>query len=347
MKSQSALIGILLVLATSLFSLTNCASGSDSNTYYVNSLEGNDNNSGTSMKKTFKSLERVSQLKLNAGDKVLFARGMKYHGSLNWQGIKGEEDHPIFVGSYEPEEGTTSLGPVINASGYRNGILLEDCSHIHIKDLVITADGGGVPDGKVIKKDMRCGVLVTTSQAGTYENIHLESLTIKNVFFEERGFKRGQDEVRTANGTQNYGWGIRVINSRDDAEIAGVTIENCQIRNVAHTGIKFTGRSQTIQNVQIINNIVHETGGPGIQFSGVAVGLVKENDVSNSGSGNDSRKWGRGSGLWTWSCKDFIIEKNSFRNAKGPGDSAGCHIDFNCSNVIVQYNLSENNAGGF
>ena len=33
--------------------------------------------------------------------------------------------------------------------------------------------------------------------------------------------------------------------------------------------------------------------------------------------------------------------------ANGPADSAGCHIDFNCDNVIVQYNLSVSNAGGF
>jgi len=44
---------------------------------------------------------------------------------------------------------------------------------------------------------MRCGVLLTTSQAGQYENIVLERLTIRDVFFEEEGFTRGKDEVRT------------------------------------------------------------------------------------------------------------------------------------------------------
>jgi hypothetical protein len=51
--------------------------------------------------------------------------------------------------------------------------------------------------------------------------------------------------------------------------------------------------------------------------------------------------------LWTWGSSDIIIEHNEFRNANGPGDSAGCHIDFNCRNVIVQYNFSYKNAGGF
>ena len=36
---------------------------------------------------------------------------------------------------------------------------------------------------------------------------------------------------------------------------------------------------------------------------------------------------------------------SSFPN--GPADSAGCHIDFNCNDVIVQRNLSLSNAGGF
>lgn len=348
MKVKRALNGVLIVVTTSIFILSACASGPGSNTYYINSVEGNDNNRGTSEKQAFQSLEKVSQLMLKAGDKVLFARGMSYQGSLEWVEQQGEEDLPIFIESYQAKNSDKeSSAPVIDASGYRNGILLVDCSHIHISDLVITANGGGIRNGEVKQRDMRCGVLVTTSKAGNYENIVLERLTVKDVFFEDQGFQRGKDEVRSANGTQNYGWGIRVINSTENAQIKGVRIDSCLIRNVAHTGIKFTGRNQSIRDIEILNNIVQGTGGPGLQFSGVVNGVVRKNQVNGSGSNDDPRKWGRGSGLWTWSSKKFIIEHNSFRNAKGPGDSAGCHIDFNCSDVIVQYNISEHNAGGF
>ena len=34
-------------------------------------------------------------------------------------------------------------------------------------------------------------------------------------------------------------------------------------------------------------------------------------------------------------------------HARGKNDSCGAHIDFNCNNVIVQYNVSVDNAGGF
>jgi hypothetical protein len=82
-------------------------------------------------------------------------------------------------------------------------------------------------------------------------------------------------------------------------------------------------------------------------MSGVRGGRFSHLDVNRSGSTNDTRNWGRGSGLWTWGSSDVLIEKSRFQNANGPGDSAGVHIDYNCRNVIVQYNFSANNAGGF
>jgi hypothetical protein len=82
-------------------------------------------------------------------------------------------------------------------------------------------------------------------------------------------------------------------------------------------------------------------------MSGIISGHIKGNYVSHSGSDDDGRKWGRGSGLWTWGSDDVLIENNYFLHANGPADSAGCHIDFNCKHVVVQYNLSAHNAGGF
>ena len=167
------------------------------------------------------------------------------------------------------------------------------------------------------------------------------------MYFEEVGFTRGKEEVRTENGTQKYGWGIRFINETDKAILQNLKIEGCEISNVSHTGLKFTGMKESIKDIKVFNNSVVDVGGPGIQMSGVKTGLVRGNTVNQSGSKNDSRNWSRGSGLWTWGTSDVIIEKNSFLNANGPGDSAGCHIDYNCNNIIVQYNLSMNNAGGF
>jgi len=186
--------------------------------------------------------------------------------------------------------------------------------------------------------------LVTTSKAGVFQNISLENLEVKDVFYENPNFQRGKDEVRTANGTQSYGWGIRFINGTKDALIKDVLVQSCTVSNVSHTGIKLKGN---LEGLKLYDNEVFKTGGPGMQFSKVTNAHVKGNNINYSGSHDDSRKWGRGSGLWTWGVEKALIEHNSFRNAFGPADSAGCHIDFNCSDVVLQYNVSENNAGGF
>ena len=54
-----------------------------------------------------------------------------------------------------------------------------------------------------------------------------------------------------------------------------------------------------------------------------------------------------GSGTWTFDCQDVVIEKNILMNATGSLDSCGVHIDYDNANVVVQYNFSYNNEGGF
>jgi len=316
-------------------------------TYYVHSKCGNDNNSGTKKSTPFRSLDKVNALELMPGDEVLLANGCTFQGTLELINQSGTAKQPIIISTYQSGSTAQKQRPLIDAKGYLNGLLIQNGSHIHVRDLEIIANGGSVTNYSIEKRYMRCGVLVTTSSLGNYKNIKLHNLLVRDVYFEKDGFQRGKNEVRTANGSQNYGWGIRFINQTKGAVLSDLTVESCEIKNVAHTGVKFTGKEKSIHTIKVCNNQVTETGGPGIQMSGVHQGHVKGNIVNHSGSSNDSRKWGRGSGLWTWGTSNVIIEHNSFKNANGPGDSAGCHIDYNCNNVIVQYNLSANNAGGF
>jgi hypothetical protein len=314
--------------------------------YYVNTVTGSDTNSGNSSEAAFATLKRVSMVDLQPGDTIFLAKGLVYRGSLELKNVAGTHLSPIVVSSYRDQKSGSDQQPLIDATGYYNGVLLENCSFIQVKNISITADGMGEGVEDEVG-EMRCGVLVTTSKEGNFKNIRLENLSIRDVFFENQGYERGADEVRTANGTQRYGWGIRVINQTRGALISDVFISNCTIKNVAHTGIRFTAFTNGIQNIGVYRNHVLSVGGPGIQMSGVHQGHVAFNKVSHSGAYDDSRKWGRGSGLWTWGSSDFVIEHNEFLHANGPGDSAGCHIDYNCHNIIVQYNLSANNAGGF
>ena len=221
-----------------------------------------------------------------------------------------------------------------------------------MSDIEITANGGSIENYNPEAKYMRCGVFITTDKKGIYNHIWIDNIHVRDVFFEREGFDRGSAEVLTANGVQNYGWGVRIINSNSNAVLDGIKVSNSLIENVSHSGIRFTGRNddqgrKNIRNVRVLNNKVLRVGGPALQSSSCEDVIFRNNQTNYSGSPDDTRKWGRGSGLWVWGCLNVLIEHNSFRNANGPGDSAGCHIDFNNKNVVIQYNLSENNVGGF
>lgn len=318
-------------------------------TYYVHPALGDDANPGMEKSEPLRSLAAVSRLKLNPGDEVLLAGGTALAGSIVLSDLAGTEGSPIRIGSYATTDGWEAEAPsaTIDARGRAHGIWLSNPRHVVIENLTITAAGGGLTNANESDAQMRCGVLITSDAVGEWGDIALAGLNIRDVFFEDPGFTRGVDEVRTANGSQSYGWGVRFINRAPGSVLRRVMVRDSSIHNVSHTGLKFTTPKGGITDVKVLNTVVRSTGGPGIQMSGVERAHVRGNRVDRSGSGDDSRKWSRGSGLWTWSCTDVVIEHNTFTNASGPGDSAGCHIDFNCRNVVVQYNLSARNAGGF
>lgn len=312
--------------------------------YYVHPSKGKDTNSGLSPSSAFQSLNKINQLKLEAGDRVLLASGEVFKGTISLNGVTGAKSAPIIFQSFS-WDGTEKAKAVIDAKSEDAGILLRDCSWISIRRIEIQADGFDEHIEQNAK--MRCGILVTNQEAKMVQGIEIDDVYVHDVFFANPGLLRGENEIKTANGTQAYGWGIRVINSNPELMIQEVTISNSKVENVAHTGIKLTGKDHNIQQVKISNNKVFRPGGPGIQMSGVRFVHVLDNNVQYSGSPDDSRKWGRGSGLWTWGSSQVMIEHNQFMHANGPADSAGAHIDYNCDNVVLQYNFSAYNAGGF
>lgn len=310
--------------------------------YYVHPTLGNDTNNGLSKEFPLKTLSSISELKLKAGDRILLASNQLYKNGMHLIGQKGTRDNPILVTTV-PWNSLEFIKPaMIDFKAKPYGILIQDCSFIEVSNLNLTADGFLIDENQ----NMRCGILVKNNHATAMENILIKNIKINDVYYENFGYKRGHEEVRTANGTQKYGWGIRVINETKGL-IKDVRILNCSISNVSHTGIKLTGNAKNISDVIIANNFIKKTGGPGIQMSEVKNVFVNHNNITHSGSHDDSRKWGRGSGLWTWGSSHVLIEKNKFLYANGPGDSAGAHIDFNCDNIVIQYNISAYNAGGF
>lgn len=316
-------------------------------TYYVDAVVGSDQANGTDLKTPWRSLEQANRASLQAGDQLFLAGGQTHPGQLRFTGLKGTAGAPILISSYGGAGLDAGQPATIDGRGTPAALHLLDCSYVTVANLTLTADGGGWAAAPAKPAEMRCGVLVETVAPGDYEGIELKDLHVSRVSYAEPGFKRPAGDVKTANGNSHYGWGVRFIARNGQAKMRHIVVRNSVIERVDHTGLKFTAPSGSIRDVEVQGVRVFKSGGPGVQLSGVVDGHFSRLRVDRSGSEGDSRNWGRGSGLWTWDCRNVVIERSEFTNANGPGDSAGVHIDYRCRDVVVQYNFSANNAGGF
>lgn len=75
-----------LLLATVHLVPSTTAQASGRTTYYVDSSEGNDSNSGTSINSPWKSLSKVNSFVFQPGDEILFKAGSSWNGVLQPQG---------------------------------------------------------------------------------------------------------------------------------------------------------------------------------------------------------------------------------------------------------------------
>ena len=293
-------------------------------TFHIDARSGNDSASGLSAPKAWKTLARASAFEFEAGDTLRLRRGSRFNGTLKLE-LKGTQPHPITIETYG--EGPA---PAIDAKGYLAGIQLVDSHHVEVRDIEITADGGKTRDGS--NPALRHGVLVI----GATSNITLENLVIHHVFPEIGRRHEGR------NPTTYQGTAISIKGDKNTA-CTNFLIRGCSIWQ---TGFKAINLKQ-IQRVEVLDNRMKKIGGPAIQPGNVDDLVVRGNLVDGSGSDADPRMHARGSGIWPWTCDRVLIENNTFMHARGKGDSCGIHIDFNCRDIVVQYNLSIDNEGGF
>ena len=169
---------------------------------------GNDSNSGKSIEQAFQSLAKVKSLSLQAGDIIYLASGEIFKGTLNLVNVTGKANLPIIIDSYPWNTENNGAKAVIDAQGFNNCVLIENSSFIQVKNLSLSANGPGQLE-KI--GEMRVGVFINNTTLKKNEGIILENLSINDIFFEPKGTIRNADEVKSANGTQKYGWGIRLI----------------------------------------------------------------------------------------------------------------------------------------
>ena len=325
-------------------------SNSDGNTtYYISISDGDDNNDGKSESKPFKNLGKINSITFSAGDKIKFKNGDSWKGYLKIRG-SGSSGSPIVIDSY----GNSNSKPVIDGHGYQASVFLQNVEYIEINNLELKNEASHrksdgtlrlMDDSNRNGMDERFGILVLRFGAGKNINhIKVSNVKISNIY-----------PTPSNQDNKHKGYGIR-FESYNDGDINyydGITIDNVDISLTGHYGIHIVNRMNGAQadyyhrNIKITNSKFYDTGGSGIVMARSKNILVENSEFKGTGSTKDSRMWERGSGLWTYTCNDAVIQKNIFENAYGPQDSFGAHIDWGCERVVVQYCLSKNNFGGF
>ena len=283
--------------------------------YYV-SPSGNDNNPG-SKAKPWKTLNKINVTNLNPGDTVLLEGGAFFAGTLFLDSPdSGEEGERVIISSY-------GKGRAIIDGAESEGIIVKDCSHFIIRDLIVKGSGrkeGNVTDGIYITKSKNFDLDSLELSGFQHSGLHVHicsNLKITNVYAHDNGF-------------------------------AGIHITGTAISDP----VNYDNENVYIGYCIAENNpgdptVTDNHSGNGILASSVRGGTIEYCEAFNNGW--DMPWTGNGPvGIWIWDCRDFIIQyciSHDNKTRPGAADGGGFDLDGGVSNSVIQYCLSYNNQG--
>ena len=296
-------------------------------TYYVNATIGDDNNSGTSETKAWKTLWKVNQQVFKPGDKILFAAGTSFLGTLKFKG-SGKKGKPILVDRYGK-----GGNPIINGLGWSEAtLLLYNVEYWEVRNLEIT-NQGKEPKAK------RRGVIVRAENFGDCHHIILEGLEIHNV--------NGVLEKKKGGGSgilwENKG---AIVKTRFiDLQILNNYIHHCERNAINSRGNSKRTEWHPSIGVVVRGNLIENVPGDGIVPIGCDGAIIEYNVIRN---GVDSMPIGdAAAGIWPWSSDNTLIQFNEVSDHRAKWDGQSYDADFNCIGSTFQYNYSFDNWGGF
>lgn len=325
-------------------------------TYYV-STSGNDSASGTTPVEAWQTVTKLNEQLFAPGDQILLERGGSWQGMFHPKG-SGTQSLPITIGAY----GDTNLpNPTIDGNGFQAAVLIYNDSHINIENLILTNQASHLDENGQVKKlpsflgesnDWGSGKNVRFGIKVVADTLSIDGLLIKDVVIHD------VYPTPTNLAYQHQGYGIKLENRSDTLAgnvntIDNVTFQSLEVTRTGHYGIwiKALGlagnNSIKNENILVKNCTFSHTGGSGFVPNRCRDVVVEYSVFNHSGSSMDPRMWKRGSGTWPFKCERVFIQHNRLMNAHGPQDSYSAHIDYGNKDVVIQYNLSFNNEGGF
>jgi peroxiredoxin len=315
---NSALCLIMLLNAT--------ATSAKNTTYYVDNVKGNNNNTGTSSGKAWKTLDKLNAIRFEPGDVILLKRGQIYNGSLYLKG-SGLNGAPIKLGAFG-----TGARPVINTASNGYAVKLLDVAYWEIAG--IETKGGD-----------KAGIFIGCTKDG----LVLNSFRITNCYVHDVG-QGGQFNDWDLHSKSTGG--IVIINGYFDKEekfvsvnsiFNKVVIDGCTVRYIKRWNC-ITITSGKINNVKgdaslIRNCTVEYSIADGLRMNGVKNSLIEYCTMYKNGAWPNDPGYNLGGlGAWFWdadSCTIQFCEASYINNPRG--DGGAFDIDYWQTNSTVQY----------
>ncbi|MBQ1552536.1 MAG: dockerin type I repeat-containing protein [Clostridia bacterium] len=337
-KAICLILSALLVLSCMVTAASAEGTGT---TYYVDSVSGNDANSGTSESAAWKTAANILDRTFSAGDSVLFKRGGVYEMELYAKG-SGTAEAPITFSDY----GEGAL-PLITTNGYGVVFNLSSVSHWVLEDLEITApkyeiSKGG--DGKM--RIDRCATAIFMRAEGGYigRGYTFRNLKIHDVFNTSSDNYNSSTAaaVRIQTGGEAYhGYyndilfdGIELYDCAYGIDINGVLDDNAAAPD-GHTD----GVNEFHKNFTVINSYFHD-----LYDDGVIIGCTDGYLVRNTVFLNVA--WDTlyfTCPIWSHLVNHGLLENNEVGGAANYMDGMAIDFDDRTQNTTVQYLYSHDN----
>ena len=295
----------------------------DGTTYYVDSINGDDMNSGKSVSSAWKTLEKASSEVYSEGDKILLKAGSIFDGTFTAQG-SGNAENPITFGAYGDAE--TFGKPVVRSNEDVKLVEIHNVSGWLVENIEFTA-----PNGK--------GIYITADGSGMTTEI-----TVRDCVFHDIYYKR----------CETYSGGhcpIMLSSSGATARLRNITLKDCNIYDCAY-GVNMNGLTRewspdlfvspeesyntgyTLDGLNL-NNILYD----GIIITSV-YGMAIRNCALINTSLNDDYYTAQ---MWSHHASNYLVENCEIAGATNPKDGMAIDFDGWTTDSTYQYVYSHDN----
>ena len=314
------------------------AAESEKNYYYIDSVNGDDSNSGTDISSPVKTLGGLKDINVKPGTHFLFKNGGEYECASTLT-CSGTKDNPIVVSSYGEGEKA-----VLYTNERTEVLRLFDCSYVTVSDLHIKAPNGG-------------GIWIDTY------NQTSEGIVIDNVYFTDMQNYKVHSRDDNSNGAAPARAAVMVkgLPAKSRYAVNNLTISNCEVYNCAN-GFMIWGSWNESQTPWCEEDEVDPVYNEGLLIEGcyfhemdaeaVIVGmcdgaLVTDCRAINCCQGEGVDENGEieyfTAAMWFWGSENSTIQYCEIAGQKNVGDGMAVDFDSHTNNCTYQYIYSHDN----